>query len=146
MRNPKSFSSIFKEELFIDYPEFTTPQFFVYHTGTISNFKDENLEDVVVITSKVKSIRANHVHKIDLQSSYLATGYMKYCWTNGIHIEIKKSIAVNVGEIVFTPPENYHKVAFIDNSVFVTISNLNRHQEKFESDTKRLLEDFLINV
>ena len=141
---PKTLSSIFNEEHFASYPKVLIPQNFVDERGSIRNIADGKLGDVAVINSKANSIRANHVHDHDWHLSYMVSGSMKYFWKSDMQDNLEKSIIVSAGEMVYTPSKAPHKMVFLEDSVFIAISELSRVQENYEADTKRLPDNFFV--
>ena len=139
---PDSLSSIFTKEHFANYPKILIPQNFIDDRGSIRNIADGKLGDVAVITSKLNSIRANHVHDHDWHLSFMISGSMKYYWKSEMQDGLENSTIVNAGEMVYTPPRSPHKMVFLEDSVFIAISQLSRVQENYEADTKRLPDNF----
>jgi len=139
---PDSLSSIFTKEHFVNYPKILIPQNFIDDRGSIRNIADGKLGDVAVITSKLNSIRANHVHDHDWHLSFMISGSMKYYWKSEMQDSLENSTIVNAGEMVYTPPKSPHKMVFLEDSVFIAISQLSRVQENYEADTKRLPDNF----
>ena len=142
---PNSLSSIFTDKHFANYPKVLVPQNFIDDRGSIKNIADGELGDVAVITSKANSIRANHIHDQDWHLCYLVSGSMKYYWSINLENSESESIVVNAGEMVYTPSKTPHKMLFLEDSVFVAISNLSRVQESYEADTKKLSDNFFPN-
>lgn len=141
---PKTLSSIFSQEHFATYPKVLIPQNFVDERGSIRNIADGRLGDVAVITSKANSVRANHVHGHDWHLSYMVSGTMKYFWKSDEQNDLENSIIVSAGEMVYTPSKAPHKMVFLEDSVFIAISELSRVQENYEADTKRLPDNFFV--
>jgi uncharacterized RmlC-like cupin family protein len=141
---PKTLSSIFSQEHFAPYPKVLIPQNFIDERGSIKNIADGKLGDVAVITSKVNSVRANHVHDHDWHLSYMVSGSMKYFWKSDMQDNLENSVIVNAGEMVYTPSKAPHKMVFLEDSVFIAISELSRVQENYEADTKRLPDNFFV--
>jgi hypothetical protein len=44
--------------------------------------------------------------------------------------------------MVYTPPKIPHKMQFLEESVFIAISELSRAQNNYEADTKKMPENF----
>jgi uncharacterized RmlC-like cupin family protein len=141
---PKTLSSIFSQEHFAPYPKVLSPQNFIDERGSIKNIADGKLGDVAVITSKANSVRANHVHDHDWHLSYMVSGSMKYFWKSDMQDNLENSVIVNAGEMVYTPSKAPHKMVFLEDSVFIAISELSRVQENYEADTKRLPDNFFV--
>ena len=142
MEIPKDLSKVFTEGHFKNYPKVLVPQNFEDERGIIKNIADGKLGDVAIITSKANSVRANHVHDNDWHLSYIVSGSMKYFWKNEIETAEIKSIVVKAGEMVYTPKKSPHKMQFLEDSIFIAVSQLSRVQENYEEDTKRLPDNF----
>ena len=142
MEIPKELSKIFTDIHFKEYPKVLVPQNFTDERGTIKNIADGKLGDVAIISSKANSIRANHVHDNDWHLSYVVSGSMRYFWKSDTQENEVKSVLVESGEMVYTPPKAPHKMQFLEDSIFIAISQLSRKQENYEADTKRLPDNF----
>jgi len=142
MEIPEELSKIFTEDHFKNYPKVLVPQNFEDERGVIKNIADGKLGDVAIITSKANSVRANHVHDDDWHLSYLVSGSMKYFWKNEIEASETKNVVVKAGEMVYTPKKSPHKMQFLEDSIFIAVSQLSRVQENYEEDTKRLPDNF----
>ena len=142
MKIPSALSSLFSEEHFVNYPKIVIPQEFFDDRGSIRNIADGALGDVAVITSVSTSIRANHYHDKDWHLSYVVSGSMRYLWKEELDSEIENSLIVKGGEMVYTKPGSPHKMIFLEETTFIAVSALSRNQENYESDTKRLPENF----
>ncbi len=140
MEIPSTLSSLFSEENFVHYPKILIPQIFNDDRGSIKNLADGRLGDVAIISSQALSIRANHVHENDWHFSYLVSGQMRYFWKD--HNKEVQSLIVKAGEMVYTPPKIPHKMQFLEESVFIAISELSRSQDNYEVDTKKMPENF----
>ena len=142
MKIPKELSKIFTDIHFKEYPKVLVPQNFTDERGTIKNIADGKLGDVAIISSKANSIRANHVHNNDWHLSYVVSGSMRYFWKSDVQENEVKSVLVESGEMVYTPQRAPHKMQFLEDSIFIAISQLSRKQENYEADTKRLPDNF----
>ena len=142
MEIPEELSKIFTDDHFKNYPKVLVPQNFEDERGVIKNIADGKLGDVAIITSKANSVRANHVHDDDWHLSYLVSGSMKYFWKSEIEASETKSVVVKAGEMVYTPKKSPHKMQFLEDSIFIAVSQLSRVQENYEEDTKRLPDNF----
>ena len=140
MEIPSTLSSLFSEENFMNYPKILIPQIFNDDRGSIKNLADGRLGDVAIISSQPSSIRANHVHENDWHFSYLISGQMRYFWKDP-NKEVQ-SLIVKAGEMVYTPPKIPHKMQFLEESMFIAISELSRSQNNYEADTKKMPENF----
>ena len=142
MKKPDQLSGIFEDRHFNNYPFVQIPQEFFDERGSIQNIADGVLGDVAVIQSESKAIRANHFHKSDWHFTYMVAGSMIYEWSENLESQEKKSVVVNVGEMVYTPAGAPHKMTFQENSVFIAISALSRTQKNYEEDTNRLPSNY----
>ena len=140
MEIPNTLSSLFSDKNFANYPKVLIPQIFNDDRGSIKNLADGRLGDVAIISSQKSSIRANHVHENDWHFSYLVSGQMRYFWKDSDK-EVQ-SLIVKAGELVYTPPKIPHKMQFLEESVFIAISELSRSQNNYEADTKKMPENF----
>jgi len=142
MNSPSTLSSLFSDENFANYPKVLIPQIFNDDRGSIKNLADGRLGDVAIISSQKSSIRANHVHENDWHFSYLVSGQMRYFWKDS-NRQVQ-SLIVKAGEMVYTPPKIPHKMQFLEESVFIAISELSRSQNNYEADTKKMPENFFV--
>jgi len=142
MNIPITLSSLFSDKNFANYPKVLIPQIFNDDRGSIKNLADGRLGDVAIISSQKSSIRANHVHENDWHFSYLISGQMRYFWKDS-NRQVQ-SLIVKAGEMVYTPPKIPHKMQFLEESVFIAISELSRSQNNYEADTKKMPENFFV--
>jgi dTDP-4-dehydrorhamnose 3,5-epimerase-like enzyme len=141
MIKPAELSSLFSNDHFLKYPIIEIPQSFRDERGLISNIADGNLGDVAVITSSAKSTRANHYHEDDWHLSFLLSGRMIYSWKS-LDSSDKGEIEVSASSLFYTPKRTVHRMYFLEQSTFIAVSKLNRNQENYELDTKRVGSDF----
>ena len=141
MIKPAELSPLFTNDHFTSYPIVKIPQSFQDERGLISNIADGNLGDVAVITSSAKSIRANHYHEDDWHLSFLLSGRMIYSWKS-LDSSDKGEIEVRASSLFYTPKRTVHRMYFLEVSTFIAVSKLNRNQENYELDTKRVGTDF----
>lgn len=139
-------SSLFQDWHFDNYPLVIVPQEFQDERGWIKNIADGSLGDVAFITSRKGAIRANHLHHFDWHLTYLVRGRMVYQWIDSLENDAQKSIEISAGQLFYTPPNTPHKMTFLEESEFIAVSGLHRDRDSYESDTKRLSEDFFTNV
>lgn len=115
-----------------------------FHTdkrGALSYLTDSNMKikDVLAISSKKGSVRANHYHKKDTHLIYLIKGKFKYITRSMKDKKLKpKTVIIKAGQIVVTPPTLAHKVVFTEDSFMIVVTTESRKQSKYESDTVRL--------
>ena len=109
--------------------------------GEMTHLLDEKfkIKAVLLITCKKGAIRANHYHKKDTHHSYMLKGKMEYTYQNlNSKNKNKKTITVNVGELVITPPMTAHAMKFLEDSVILALTTEPREQKKYEKDTVRV--------
>lgn len=143
--NPK-LSSLFQDSHFKNYPLVIVPQEFQDNRGMIKNIADGALGDVAFITSTKGAVRANHIHLLDWHLTYLISGKMIYQWKESSGSDSQDAIEISGGQLFYTPPNTPHKMIFLEESQFIAVSGLHRDKDSYESDTKRLSEDFFSNV
>lgn len=140
MIKPSELSNLFSDSDFANYPFVRIPQEFVDERGLIQNIADGDIGDVALISSKMGSIRANHVHANDWHLTFVVSGQMTYHWLN--ENGQKSAVTVKNSEMVFTPNQTPHKMVFKADTIFIAISKLNRSHEKYEADTKKIDDGF----
>jgi dTDP-4-dehydrorhamnose 3,5-epimerase-like enzyme len=131
---------------FKNYPIVQVPQEFKDSRGTIRNIADGTLGDVAFITSSKGAVRANHIHTLDWHLTYLVSGRMIYQWKDAPESSEENKIEIGAGQLFFTPTNTPHKMTFLEESQFIAVSGLHRDKDSYESDTRRLPEDFFPNV
>ena len=103
--------------------------------GDITNVFEGKLGHVALIASKKGSVRGNHYHKKDLQYIYLLSGaYESHC-CEVKNPEKRQVLQVKPGDIVEPPPMIAHAQKFMEDSVFLALTTLERESGKYESDT-----------
>jgi dTDP-4-dehydrorhamnose 3,5-epimerase-like enzyme len=119
------------------YPLVQAFQTYFDDRGAILNIADGDIGDVAIIKSEAGSIRASHFHNKDWHLCYLVQGQFKYIWKDSIELK-SKSLLVESGQSVVTPPLIPHKFEFIQKSIMVVVSQLSRLEINYERDTVRL--------
>jgi len=120
--------------------------FFTDERGELSHLlkNEEPITSAVLITSKKGSVRANHYHKKDTHHVYMIKGSMEYTYRklktqSPIQSGTKlKTIIVNDGETVVTPPMTVHAMKFLEDSVFIALTTEPRSAKQYEKDTVRV--------
>ena len=104
--------------------------------GAITNILEKDICHVAVITSKKGAIRANHYHPKQIQYVYLISGkyktYSKNLNKKGAKVE---ELTVEPGMLAITPPMTAHAMEFLEDSVFINMTDGNRDSDKFEEHT-----------
>ena len=111
---------------------------FVDGRGSIKPLVDTMMRSAIVIESKAGSLRANHYHKTDWHYCYVVSGQIKYLHRQTGSNQKPKTILVNEGEMIFTPPMVDHGMTFPVDTVFLTLSRNPRDQGSYESDVVRV--------
>lgn len=129
-----------KNEIKISLPEeikIELEKAFVDERGEIQPLVDFPMKSCVLISSKKKSIRANHYHKTDWHFCYVLEGSIDY-----YHRKVGDSSApllerIKKGELFFTPPMVEHAMVFHEDVVFLTLGGNSRIQSEYEADLVR---------
>jgi quercetin dioxygenase-like cupin family protein len=89
---------------------------------------------VAIITSKAGVVRANHYHPHQTQHDYLISGKFEF-----IAKDIKggpaESAIIEPGDLVMTGPNVAHAMRFLEDSVFLTITDGGRDTDKYAEHT-----------
>lgn len=115
--------------------------FYVDDRGEMSYLLDDKVKinSILLITSKKGAVRANHCHKEDSHYAYLLSGKIKYFYRDAKKKKAPiKSLIVNAGEIVYTPPMEDHAMKFLEDSVFLALTTEKRSQKSYEKDLIRV--------
>ena len=138
---PSELANYFNLSHFLNYPLIEIPQSFHDNRGTILNLADGVIGDIAIITSVKDSVRANHIHKEDWHLCYLVSGEMRYFWKDELESKETSSTKVQVGEMIYTPPNTPHRIEFSEDSIFLSIARLSRLSELYELDTSRFQQN-----
>jgi dTDP-4-dehydrorhamnose 3,5-epimerase-like enzyme len=111
---------------------------FVDGRGSIKPLVDSIMKSAVMIDSKAGSLRANHYHKTDWHYCYVVSGQIEYLHRRTGSNQQPKTILINEGEMVFTPPMIDHGMKFPVDTVFLTLSRNPRDQASYEADVVRV--------
>lgn len=115
--------------------------FFIDERGEMSYLLPENVKIVssLFITSNKGSIRANHYHKKDTHYCYILKGKIEYSYINlNAKTKTKRTIIVNKGELISTPPMIAHAMKYLEDTEFVVLTTEKRDQKRYEKDTVRV--------
>jgi dTDP-4-dehydrorhamnose 3,5-epimerase-like enzyme len=108
--------------------------------GSISDilYKTE-INHVAVIESKCAGvIRGNHYHKATTQHVFLTKGSLRYWYQPVDKSQPAKSVLVQQGEMVSSPPNEIHALEMLEPNQFLVFSQGVRGGEDYESDTFRV--------
>lgn len=115
---------------------------FVDERGFILKLLDDgatNVKSVLLIESKKGTIRANHYHKKDSHYCYFLKGRMEYVEEDlPPKAPNRRTVVVEKGDIVYTPPMVAHAMKFLEDSTFLVLATESRHQTKYEDDIVRV--------
>jgi quercetin dioxygenase-like cupin family protein len=132
--NNKEYADAVNRSEFPDSIEVPIDPPFVDDRGVITNAWLGNSGSVTLITSVKGAIRARHTHTTDWHSTLIIEGQIRYIEEeNGNHREW----IFNKGDQFFTKPGVYHEMHFLTDSVMITINNMHKDHQTYESDVKR---------
>ena len=117
------------------------PASFVNDAGDIQNLILRPVTSVAVITSKARTIRANHYHKTDWHYAYVVSGRIAYFERKVGDTKIPTPQIFLAGQMFFTPPMVEHAMYFPMGTTFVTMAKNVRSHESHEADLIRV--DFI---
>ena len=104
--------------------------------GEITNVLEKDICHVALITSKKGALRANHYHPKQMQYVYLISGkyktYSKDLRKKDAKVE---QLTIEPNTLVITPPMIAHAMEFLEDSVFINMTDGNRDSDKFEEHT-----------
>lgn len=108
--------------------------------GEMSYLLDEKVKitNVLIITSKKGTVRANHYHQKDSHYCYLLKGEMEYHEKDLAKNAKKEKVIVHAGEVVYTPPKKIHAMKFLEDSIFIALTTESRRQDIYEKDIIRV--------
>src|SRR3989344_124098 len=108
--------------------------------GDISDiFYKHPVDHVAIINSKKGVFRGDHYHKLTIQHMYMTKGSLRYYYRkiNDGNDKVK-SVIVNQGEMVTTPPNEVHALEILQDNQFIVFSEGKRGGQDYESDTYRV--------
>jgi len=95
-----------------------------------------DIANVQMITSKAGALRANHYHKTDSHTCYLATGSIDFYWRNHGETVIHKE-HLPQGTLFKTGPLIDHEMVFLEDSIMVCVSEHKRDPATYDDDIVR---------
>jgi dTDP-4-dehydrorhamnose 3,5-epimerase-like enzyme len=121
---------------------------FIDARGVIQNLVLGSFTSSAIITSKTRSVRANHWHRTDWHFSYVVSGEIWYyerpigvddklAEQNGATNAMKKWV-IGPGQMFFTAPRMAHAMAFSADTSFLTFSKNVREHDTHEEDVVRV--------
>lgn len=121
-----------------DYPRIPLVVSFSDKRGIIQNVVTDGVKSVVVITSKAGSERASHVHEEDDHICYVVQGEIDYYFRDVGDTNPPKMVKILEGGAFYTPPHVEHTMAFVHDTIFLTLSRQSRTPEEYEADLTRI--------
>lgn len=108
--------------------------------GDISDiFYKHPVDHVAIVNSKKGVFRGDHYHKFTTQHMYMSKGSLRYYFRKATEGNDKvKSVVVNEGEMVTTPPYEVHALEILEDNQFIVFSEGKRGGKDYESDTFRV--------
>jgi dTDP-4-dehydrorhamnose 3,5-epimerase-like enzyme len=118
---------------------------FVDARGVIQNLVLGSFTSSAIITSKTRSVRANHWHRTDWHFAYVVSGEVWYFeqpitaddQVADRSVPMKKWV-VGPGQMFFTAPRTAHAMAFAADTSFLTFSKNVREHDTHEEDLVRV--------
>jgi quercetin dioxygenase-like cupin family protein len=114
------------------------PPAFLDARGSIQPLPFASVNDVAIISSKRGAVRANHYHRTDSHHSYVLSGSLEYVYRPVGSTEPPTRKVIKAGELFFTPPMVEHAMVFLEDTVFLNLSNNNRDHDNYEADVVRI--------
>ena len=113
---------------------------FIDDRGEISDiFYKHPVDHVGMITSVKGALRGDHYHKETTQHMYMLKGSLRYYYKMIDDDDSNiKSIVVNEGELVSTPPMEVHSLEILEPNIFIVFSEGLRGGIDYEEDTYRV--------
>ena len=106
--------------------------------GSIQPLVDLPMESCVLIESKKGTVRANHYHKTDWHFCYVLKGRIEYYHRPQDSAATPEMVAVDQGQLFFTPPQVEHAMVFTEDTAFLTFGRNSRAQDVYEADVVRV--------
>jgi quercetin dioxygenase-like cupin family protein len=109
---------------------------FTDNRGSIQNLWLGNSGSVTLIKSVKGAVRAKHVHKNgDWHAIYVLSG--KVLYKQDVNEPELKETEFLPGQMFFTPPEVYHEVHMLEDTVFLTINGILKNNDNYENSIER---------
>ena len=95
-----------------------------------------SIKSVLYIKSKKGTIRGKHFHKKDCHYVYCLSG--SFVYTESVSPNSKREqITLYPGDLVFTKPNHWHSMEYLEDSEMLAMATEPRIQHKYEKDTFR---------
>lgn len=108
---------------------------FTDHRGDIINIMDQPLGHVAIITSRADAVRGNHYHPRDEQYMYIVSGSFESVSKDIRSQSPARKQVFRAGDLVYTPPMVGHAYRYLEDTVFLNITNESRESELYEQHT-----------
>lgn len=135
---PPEVRDFYQTDSFENYPLVKLNSGHVDSRGCIQNIVDGNIGDVAWITSVRGSTRASHVHKTDWHFTFIVSGELVYTFSHDINPRAYHQIQVSSNNLIFTPPNVFHKMEFNSDTEMIVVSRNSRQSRLYEADTIRI--------
>lgn len=114
------------------------PPAIIEDRGVIQPLLEAEIRSALVITSKKGTVRSDHYHLTDWHYLYVVQGRMVYWHRRHGDTSAPRSVIVEAGQMVFSPPMVEHRTDFLEDTVCLTLSRNVRDQASYEADVVRL--------
>jgi len=115
---------------------------FIDERGFITRLLDQKrypLRAILYITSKKGAVRANHYHKKDYHYVYCLSGKFRYSEKDMFKPNSKlESVILKPGDMVLSKPMFFHRMEFLEDTVFLAFTTEPREQDIYEKGTVRM--------
>jgi hypothetical protein len=111
---------------------------FVDERGEIVNLLLSPITSMARISSKARTVRANHYHKTDWHYSYIESGEILYFERPIGSVDIPEPHVFKTGTMFFTKPNVEHAMLFSTDTIFYTFAKNERSHNSHESDVIRV--------
>ncbi|MEK6823653.1 MAG: hypothetical protein AABY06_01335 [Nanoarchaeota archaeon] len=105
--------------------------------GKIINYElTGQVNFIGLITSKKRSVRANHYHPDQEQKCLLISGkYVSVFKDLSLENSLIRHQLIEAGDLSIMPPKIAHTMIFLEDSVFLNLVNGNRNHNEFSEHT-----------
>ncbi len=135
--NNKTYAQLVNEGKFPEEIQVPIDPSFNDDRGSITNMWLGNSGSTTLITSKKGSSRASHYHTGgDFHVSYIISGSIKYIESD-IDGSNRKEYMFKAGESFISKSMKWHRMDFIEDTVFVTMNGISKDHIGYESNVVR---------
>ncbi len=108
-------------------------------------FESFDIKSISRIDSLPKTFRARHSHP-DIHWIEVLQGQIEYYHCKDVNNPKPEKFIVNIGDIIFSPPNYFHEMNFDFFTSFNCYSELPRDQQNYEKNTVRRLDISLKDI